>query len=474
MTAVEGVTPVLDEATARRAETVIGLLAERLADPARVAEIASRPGNTLPMNGMPMWSPATLSDGWPGTAMFYAELGRADRAWAPTAHLQLRAAADAMRRAPAGGLFAGPASLLAAAQSCAGAEGHYTGLRRRLTHWLATDHAGRLSAARERTGPGVAWTDYDVIHGLSGTTRLLLDAMDDPDETTANAAATAVTDTLRHLVRITEPIVVDGHEVPGWWVPPHLEPVEQDRRDYPRGDFNAGLAHGAAGPLAVLAAASSRGVEVPGQRDAMRRLAGWLLSRAVTDESGAYWPCRVSWDEQTGPDRPDACFTRTAWCYGAPGVAAALYRAGDALGVAAWRETAVAALTAALRRGSASWRLDGPTVCHGHAGLLQVLWRIGTASGDARLLAGCQDIAEIVLDQADPSAPFVFRHLVPDSPDGWRNATGYRALDGAGLLEGAAGVGCVLLSVTSRGGPAEAAAAAPALVPPWDRCLVLC
>jgi len=96
-------------------------------------------------------------------------------------------------------------------------------------------------------------------------------------------------------------------------------------------------------------------------------------------------------------------------------------------------------------------------------------------SGDRRLLDACRDVARLVLGEADESAPFVFPHLVPDSPEGWRNATGYLPLDGAGLLEGAAGVGCALLSVIPPGllGGTDPAAE-QADLPPWDRCLALC
>jgi hypothetical protein len=434
---------------ARQALEVVTLVAERLADPDEVAKIAGRAGNEEPVSGLSMWSPRTLSNGLPGTAMLFAELARFDPRWRAVAHRHLKQATR--ERAPhfPGGLHAGPASLLAAAQSCAGPEGHYAGLRRKLAGWLAGDHHDRLSAARERVsegGRGVGWADYDVIHGLSGTARLLLDSAESPDENSEDLER-ALTETLRHLVWVSEPAVVDGHEVPGWWVPPELEPVDQDRVDYPRGDFNLGMAHGVAGPLALLALALGRGHEVAGQRDAITRFAEWLISWMMTDDDGPYWPCRVSWDEQVNGMWPASWFTRTAWCYGAPGVAAALHAAGTALGVDHWRATAVGALRSALRRDESRWRLDGPTVCHGYAGLLQVVWRVATASGDPELSHGCHRLARSVLAYADPDLPFVFSHLVPDSPEGWRTATAYKALDGAGVLEGAAGVACALISV---------------------------
>ncbi|MGW5746659.1 lanthionine synthetase LanC family protein, partial [Amycolatopsis sp. NPDC003861] len=136
---------------------------------------------------------------------------------------------------------------------------------------------------------------------------------------------------------------------------------------------------------------------------------------------------------------------------------AALHRAGGALGEPGWCDAAVGALRAVLARDEREWRLDGPTVCHGYAGLLQVVRRVGTASGDPVLLDGCARLTTRVLSFADPDAAFVFPHLVPDSPRGWQDATAHRRLDVAGMLEGAAGVACALL-------PAAGA---------WDTALML-
>jgi hypothetical protein len=436
-----------------RAAEAISLVAERLADPERVAEIAGGDGNCEPIYQSSMWSPVTLSHGLPGVAMLYIELARYDQRWLAVADRYLRRCA-----------------LLAAAQGCAG---HYGKLRRALVDWLTADQNERIAAGLARTTPGVAWADYDVIGGLSGTVRVLLDSLDEPAEV-SGAVESAVDATLRHLVRISEPIEVDGLTVPGWWVPPELEPVDADRRDYPRGDFNLGLAHGVAGPLALLCLALRRGREVPGQRDAIARFASWLAGWVLRDEAGSYWPCRVSWAEQVAVQRPVSAFTRSAWCYGAPGVAHALYQAGVALDVPDWQQLALTALRDVLGRDEVAWRLDGPTICHGYAGLLQVMWRVGMASGDAPLLEGCLRLARSVLGFADHDRAFVFPHLVPDSPQGWRRASRHRALDAAGILEGAAGVACVLLSVTPphllTSGDVRPVGNADRA---WDRCLAL-
>ncbi|MFI9050795.1 lanthionine synthetase C family protein [Streptomyces sp. NPDC053427] len=447
--------------TATLTESTIALVAERLADPEHTAAVASRDDNRDPVYDAVMWGPLTLANGLPGTALLYGELARTDDTWRPVAHRHLAAAGRAMASAPSRGLFSGPAALLAAAQTCAGREGHYATLRRGLATWVAEEQTERLRVFRSRAeegGVGVDWAAYDLVNGLSGTTRLLLDSAVDPVEG-GPAVESALAASLRHLVALSAPIRVDGHHVPGWWVPPELQVSDRDRADHPRGDFNLGMAHGISGPLAVLCSAYEAGREVPGMCGAIERIAEWLLGWTLWDEAGAYWPARAGWDEEVAARRPEAMFTRTAWCYGTPGVAAALYRAGMALGRPRWCEAAVDALRAALRRDESRWAIEGATVCHGYAGLLRIVARVAAASGNDELRAGCAWLTSKVLGCADGAAPFAFRHLMR-FPAAARSPVPHRAVNVAGMLEGAAGVALALLPVD--GGPR-----------PWDRCLGL-
>ncbi|GAA2978716.1 lanthionine synthetase C family protein [Actinokineospora diospyrosa] len=411
----------------------VALVAHRLADPDAVAAIADRPDNVEPIYGASQWGPLTLANGLPGIALLYAELAATDDRWSAVAHRQVSRAAELMSSQAANGLYAGPAALLAAVLRL---QPHYATLRRKLIAWVADDQRTRLEACAARRDLGVSWAHYDVVNGLSGTARLLLDA--------GPSVHGVVEDTLRYLVTLCEPITVDGVRVPGWWVPAELQPVARDAEQYPRGDFNLGLAHGIAGPLALFAAALDRGHEVPRQRDAMRRIATWLLDRRKHDTAGVYWPCRLSWDEETHPG-PEPVFTRAAWCYGAPGVVSAVHQTGLALGESQWCAAAVEGLRTTVDRPENEWNLDGPTVCHGYAGLLQIVRRVGTTSGDPALLAAIPGLVDRTLSYATPDAPFVFPHLVPDSPLGRHAGTGYRRLNVAGMLEGAAGVACALL-----------------------------
>jgi hypothetical protein len=295
----------------------------------------------------------------------------------------------------------------------------------------------------------VGWADYDVISGPAGVGRLLLDAVDtrsvrDPDAQGLPVARSALTAVLEHLVRLTRPVVVGGAPVPGWWVPGWWVPAdrqpEAERSHYPYGHLNLGMAHGVTGPLALLSLAAQRRYMVPGQADAIRTIARWLCGWATAGRTGSDWPAMVGVDAEPRTGHPTA---RSGWCYGAPGVASALYRAGDALGEHDWRDTALRALHALLARDEAAWRLTGPGMCHGYAGLMAILHRIGSVAGDPVLTAGAVRLAERLLNHADERAPFVFADRVPGPDPGAAPVH----VDVPGLLDGAAGVACALLDL---------------------------
>ncbi|MDQ0377629.1 lanthionine synthetase C family protein [Amycolatopsis thermophila] len=351
----------------------------------------------------------SLLGGHPGIAVLHATLSAWDPAWASVAHAHLAEAGEVAPEALV------PAALVHRHVHGGG----YERLLRQAGSALAEVCERWPKPAR------LGISDYDVISGLTGRGRLLL-------ELGGDRCSTALDGVLEYLVALTRPVVVDGVEVPGWWCAPERYAVDVDRAHYPRGDFNPGLAHGISGPLALLALAHRRGHRVAGMTEAMRVISDWLLRWTWTDESGAGWPSRVGFDAQVGGAAVPA--TRSAWCYGTAGVAYALHLAAAELGDAG----AAALAAAAMSRPGAG---EGPTFCHGDAGLLQITLRMGAAS---------DVVAARVLAAFDPAARFGFRHLL----------RGGEWSDEPGLLQGAAGVALALASYA--GNPA-----------PWDAALML-
>lgn len=159
---------------------------------------------------------------------------------------------------------------------------------------------------------------------------------------------------------------------PGWWLPTDLHPPTVTVPV--TGAATTGLAHGIAGPLALLAAAHQAGYTVPGQADAIRTAAQWLVTWQASDGT---WPPYISGADLDTKDRiigPTEGRT-TAWCYGTPGIATALRGAGNAVGEAVFHRTAVEAMTALAARRPDGWDTEGAALCHGSVGILQAAHR---------------------------------------------------------------------------------------------------
>ncbi|MFD9697566.1 lanthionine synthetase C family protein [Lentzea sp. NPDC059081] len=378
--------------------------------------------------------PMSLADGYCGLAVLFARLGDSAPRWRETAHEHLAAAAST-RRPSTENLFDGLPSLGFAARSIARAEGDYRGVLARIDPHVLRLAENALVSEETRlsaSAPGARMACYDATSGLTGVGRYLL-ACGEP-------ARPVLHRVLEYLVRLTYPVRVHGHRVPGWWTPdPSLlaDPV-----GHPNGHLNLGMAHGIAGPLALLAVCHRQGVVVEGQPAAMRRIATWLLARRGTDEHGPYWPALVPLEHEVARAVDLVPPSRIAWCYGAPGVARAVQLAACALGEPAWAEEARTTLRAAFRRPRARWGIKDASLCHGSAGVLHATALV--LGRDADVLP---ELCDHLLSQRD-------RHTVVTVPP-----------NRPGFLDGAAGT---LLALHEHLAPEPPAASLP-----WDAALVL-
>ncbi|MEW2030713.1 lanthionine synthetase C family protein [Streptomyces roseifaciens] len=422
-------------------------VAERLADPWRVA--AHHPASR------PAWQDLTLSEGLPGIALLHLERGHADGEALRTAHRWLAEAtaraATAPSAAPRPSLYYGVPALAFVLSRAAAAVGRPLRAAERLGAQLrryARDTAARELRRRPGNGECVTMAAYDVVSGLTGLGAQLLD---DPP------GRDALADVLATLVALTVPVrLKDGRTLPGWWTAqgpgPGYPPTTPEA-----GHANAGLAHGAPGPLALFALAWEQGVVVPGQEAAMHTLADWLADICIHDEQGTLWPRALVLRPAGGtPVATDDAPDRPAWCYGAVGVCRALYLAGRALDVPEWRSTALAGFRSELVRARREDREEeaDPGLCHGWGGVLQITWRMAHDTGDPCLRDLLPWLARRVTDRAAPDEPFGLRH--PPPPRG-------RTADRAGFLTGAAGTALALHTFATDTTPATG----------WDRALLI-
>ncbi|WP_067459930.1 lanthionine synthetase C family protein [Actinomadura macra] len=427
---------------------IVESIADRLADPGRVADLTTRPGNelTLPSGVLRQWEPIGLSDAYPGVALLFAELAATDQAQRARAHAHLTAALAAEAPPPVPALFGGAVALGFAGHAAALASGGYGTLLSQLDEAIAGQVGRWARARRSRLAAGGTigdWSGYDVITGGAGFGRYLLARH---ERTGDEATGEALRETLGVLVdlALAGTVTVDGREVPAWWV--HHDMTRS--HDVPGGHLNLGLAHGVGGPLALLALAWRAGVRVDRQDEAAAAIVALLNDRRLDDPAGPYWPHEITLDEHDHPGR-----TRDAWCYGAAGMGRAVFLAGTAFDEKEWRETGDAAVRGALTS-SDERSIHDSALCHGWAGLLHIASRMGHDTGDPAYASAADGFAARLRETYDPDAPFGFRYVHPAAA---------HETDRPGFLEGAAGI-ALALHCHETGAPP---------VTGWDAALLL-
>jgi protein-L-isoaspartate(D-aspartate) O-methyltransferase len=310
----------------------------------------------------------------------------------------------------------------------------YHGVLWEIDEHIAAITRARLQRAHERIESGAlpALREFDLINGLTGLGVYLLHvARTDPH----HPGAALLRDVLAYLVRLTGQITVDGATLPGWWTA--AGPSGRPDPRWPGGHANLGVAHGIAGPLALLSAAMIGGITVPGQAEAIELTDWWLSSWRCGTDTRPWWPGMISareWADaavdQPGPQRP-------SWCYGTPGIARALHLAAQALDAPTRAAEARAALIACITDNAQLNQLGDDTLCHGWAGLVHTA---------RRMLADTEPGSEA----AEALARLGHR---------WQDRRAHAApklLDPCGMLEGGAGVALTDLPASTG----------------WDACLL--
>lgn len=359
----------------------------------------------------------SLSRGALGTALLHAV--RADAPGAAQAlHQHIQRAFPLVTGEDACLQFGAPALafvLHIAAEQSSAAERRYRVVRSHLDDIIVQLTQQRLARARGRMRAGLptAFREYDLLHGLAGLGRLHLLRHPDDDITA---------EVLGYLADLTVPVRGTGDR-PGWWVWHH-----HSNLNTPGGHANAGIAHGIAGPLAVMSIAISQDIRVPGDTDAVERILGWLDQQRAEGHDGPWW--------RRWPGDEDGRTGQTYWCYGTPGIARAEQLAALAIADIDRAERAAGTHLTCLSAARRHPRTSDPSLCHGVAGLLQSTRRIAADSfAPERFDADIDRLHTTIQDAVSPRSD--------------------------GLLEGAPGL------LLAHDHPPAASTA------PWDACLGL-
>jgi lantibiotic modifying enzyme len=278
--------------------------------------------------------------------------------------------------------------------------------------------------------------NFELISGLAGYGVYLVERLPTP-------AATAL---LGRIVDLLEESAEESEDGLTWrtlteWMPPH------QRETLPGGCYNLGVAHGVPGVLGFLAAARREGFPDSRLPRLAEELVRWLLGRKLGRDDSVFPAVWV-------PDRP-ADPTRTAWCYGDPGIAAVLLSAARSFGRADWEAEALDLARLSAHRSEQAAQTVDAGLCHGTAGLAHLFNRLYQATGDPELGEAALAWTHRTLDMRRPGEGIAgYQSYLPTekSDGGWSTQPG--------LLIGAAGIGLALLAAVSDVEPA------------WDRVLL--
>jgi len=361
-------------ALAERALAMADAIADQLTDPGAV------PAGTARLRGQ------SLAGGAAGIALLHIERARAGRGDWAVANAWLRAAAaEPISAGPNATLFFGAPALAFLTHTAVEQTGRLNRALAALDKATISVTRRRLDAAHARRAAGrrPPLAEFDLIRGLAGLGSYHL-----------RRGHPILIDILTYLVRLTEP-QSDG--LPGWWT--DLDPSGSPSPSYPDGHGNAGMSHGIAAPLALLATAHRHGFEVAGQHEAIDRICSWLDSHQRPGPGGPRWQGIVTQPPSGRAPAPLLGRPRPSWCYGTPGIARAYQLAALATGDATRQHTAESALLACLQTPDELDQISEPGLCHGLAGLVVTTFRAASDATTHDLAATLPALVERLLAQ---------------------------------------------------------------------------
>jgi lantibiotic modifying enzyme len=439
--------PQLPSPLRERAQTVARHVFDRLGDVEQITRIArlTEQQSTIPTR----WRATSLSFGFAGIALAYAYCCQCfpEERYRQMAFRLASLVSQGTQTEPCSnpGFFEGTAGIATMLALLSRTDERYLPLVQAVNADLCEQVLSTPYPRNESRG--VAAQEYDVINGAAGTLAYLL-TLPNSDELTLRASNKLI-DYLIWLSGCNE----DGlHARDRWLIPQNLLSTVQKRQIYPEGIYDCGLAHGIAGPLAALACAWSKGRRRPGHYEAINHITLWLMQHSFYDTWGINWPATIEVDgtrqaSQDAPRKPG----RAAWCYGAPGIARAIWLTGQALNKQFLQHVAVQTIEAVLQRPQMHTRIISPTFCHGWAGILQICLRFAHETENEVLQASIPTIVEQILSCYRADAPLGFQDVEVEGV----------IVDQVSWLTGALGVAMTLLAASTD------------VEPSWDHALLI-
>ncbi|MCU1498543.1 MAG: hypothetical protein JWM47_2496 [Acidimicrobiales bacterium] len=403
--------------------------------------------STGPPPGHRQHRPTDLAGVHLSSALLFGELARSDPTYATAAHESLQRAAMACASGlPAHRLFEGLVPVALVARLLATGPADYDEALAQLDARIVAATVDAVGEARASGDWPVGFSDHDQIQGLAGCCTYLRLAAD----SISNAALLGV---LQQFTRLSRTREISGRLVPGWWV--HHGPHDGTNC----GHANHGMAHGVSAPLSALCQGALDGFDSTVGTATARAIVARLRDMVGYAEGVPIWPGVQTMleSQRPVPQHTSVVGSQLSWCYGSAGICAALSLAHRAFGDPWCEEVVETFVTGLVDRPDLADRFNSDSLCHGRAGLLRSIQRLG-AFGGPEVDDLARELADRLAARADERAPWLYRYGGDAT-----GPAGQEAVDDTGLLTGATGIALVLLDAGRQLDPG----------PSWDTILRL-
>lgn len=356
--------------------SLIKELATRMRDPESVREKICISSGNNPLYHYSSWNSLSLSHGYPAALLLFAALDQTypNESWDQISHsyvLKIKQSIET-NGITSLSLFEGLAGVCFAIRQASRNNTRYQKMLKELDNYLfqmiEKTYFFPLHEKIKLNLPAPPYL-YDLISGIIGIGTYFLKILD------CSTSALYLNEILNICIALTKEIKLGVYTaIPRWYIPHHYQLNEFDKKIYPKGNFNMGVAHGASGLLAFLSIAALNQIMVEGQIDAIRKLADWIYSKKKIKNETIYWHVRIAFEDEVNESRQDPInFSREAWCDGNFGILRALYLAGQALKDFEFQKKVIEDFNSALQhRQKNKNKCSNPTFCHGSAGLLTI------------------------------------------------------------------------------------------------------
>lgn len=328
-------------------------------------------------DGTSKFNPLSLSHGYPGLIMLFAEMDRLQpgERWDHVTHAYIKQLKVILEQTGINNdpsLYNGLSGINFSIILASNNGKRYSSIIKKLEASLydfGTEYLYKIKEINKQLKYGTPEYGYDLITGLTGIGAYILKSKN------SNLIG-LLENILSFFIELSLNGVSNEKGVCSFLSSPEAFIIEEDKKNYPYGCLNLGMSHGISGPLALLSLSYIQGVRLDNQLDSIITLASEFTNTLSVDKNGYFVKRMVDTKGLTNNFKTGNNERYDAWCYGGFGVAGALALAYEATRDSGIKETALKVIGGLLKSPVKEWNIHSPMICHGYSGNLQVINRL--------------------------------------------------------------------------------------------------